>query len=169
MIPTPEQDAAHIQLQESTLTLPHFDANVAWTLGNILRTLAAERNHPVVIDIRRFGRPIQRLFFSALPGTTPDNARWARRKSNVVARFHRSSYAIGLRLEGQGQTLTQRHALPARHYAPVGGAFPIAVPAAGGVIGSIALSGLPSRDDHNLAVEALCLHLNQPFAKLRLP
>jgi uncharacterized protein (UPF0303 family) len=24
-----------------------------------------------------------------MPGTTPDNARWVQRKSNVVARFHR--------------------------------------------------------------------------------
>jgi uncharacterized protein (UPF0303 family) len=169
MIPTPEQDAAQIQLQESNLTLPHFDANVAWSLGSWLREVSIERKFTLVIDIRRFGRPIQPLFYSALPGTTPDNARWANRKANVVARFHRSSYAIGLRLESQGQTLTERHALPAAEYAPVGGSFPISVPASGGVIGAITISGLASRDDHNLGVEALCHHLEADYESLRLP
>ncbi len=167
-MPTPAEDAAHILLQEQTLTLPQFDASVAWTLGVMLHSMAVVRSHTLVIDIRRFGRPIQPLFYAALPGTTPDNGRWARRKSNVVARYHRSSYAIGLRLEAQGQTITQRHALPASQYATVGGSFPIAVPAAGGVIGAITVSGLTSREDHELIVEALCQHLGHDYATLRL-
>ena len=168
MLPNPEQDAARILLQEQALTLPHFDAATAWTLGILLHDLAVARNHVLVIDIRRFGSPNQPLFYTALPGTTPDNARWARRKANVVARYHRSSYAIGLRLESQGQTITQRAALPASGYATVGGSFPIAVPAAGGVLGAITLSGLPSRSDHELAVEALCQHLGKDYATLSL-
>ena len=168
MLPTPEQDAARILLQEKTLTLPHFDASVAWTLGVMLHEMAVARGHTLVLDIRRFGSPNQPLFYAALPGTTPDNARWARRKANVVARYHRSSYAINLRLEQQGQTLTQRHALPASQYATVGGSFPITVPAAGGVIGAITISGLTSRDDHELAVEVLCAHLRKDYATLRL-
>jgi uncharacterized protein (UPF0303 family) len=168
MLPTPEQDATRILLQEQALTLPHFDAATAWTLGVRLHDLAIARNHVLVIDIRRFGSPSQPLFYTALPGTTPDNARWARRKANVVARYHRSSYAIGLRLESQGQTITQRAALPAARYATVGGSFPIAVPAAGGVLGAITLSGLPSRSDHELAVEALCQYLGKDYDTLRL-
>ena len=168
MLPTPEQDAARILHQEQSLTLPHFDTATAWTLGVLLHDLAAARGHVLVIDIRRFGSPHQPLFYCALPGTTPDNARWARRKANVVARYHRSSYAIGLRLEAQGQTITERHALPAARYATVGGSFPIAVSAAGGVIGAISLSGLPSRSDHELVVEALCQHLGKDYAELRL-
>jgi uncharacterized protein (UPF0303 family) len=166
---TPAELAAHLALQEQTLTLPHFDATTAWTLGTMLHELAVTRAHSLVIDIRRFGRPHQPLFYAALPGTTPDNARWARRKSNVVARYHRSSYAIGLRLEQQGQTITQRHALPASRYATVGGALPIEVPAAGGVVGAITVSGLTSHDDHELIVEALCRHLGRDYAELRLP
>ena len=57
---------------------------------------------------------------------------------------------------------------PQAHYATVGGSFPIAVPAAGGVIGAITLSGLPSRSDHELAVEALCHHLGKDYATLSL-
>lgn len=168
MLPTPEHDAARILFQEQSLTLPHFDAGTAWTLGVLLRELSVARGHKLVIDIRRFGSPHQPLFYCSLPGTTPDNARWARRKANVVARYHRSSYAINLKLEQQGQTITQRHALRASQYATVGGSFPLAVAAAGGVIGAITLSGLTSRDDHELAVEALCLHLGVDYALLKL-
>ena len=55
--------------------------------------MAEERGLRQSIDVRRFGQP---LFYAALEGTTPDNVEWVRRKSNCVARFHRSSYAVGL-------------------------------------------------------------------------
>jgi uncharacterized protein (UPF0303 family) len=36
------------------------------------------------------------------------------------------------------------------------------------VVGSITVSGLPERADHQLAVEALCTELTRPFDTLRL-
>ena len=72
-----------------------------------LRTLAEERGLAVVIDVRRFGQP---LFYAALDGTTPDNAEWVRRKSNVVARFHRSSYAVGLNLKQRTKRFSKNKA-----------------------------------------------------------
>ena len=45
--------------------------------------------------------------------------------------------------------------------------FPLFVEGAG-VVGSVTVSGLPQRDDHNLAVEALCALLGRSFAALRL-
>ena len=80
---------------------------MAWELGARLRTMAVERGLAVVIDVRRFGQP---LFYAALDGTTPDNAEWVRRKSNVVARFHRSSYAVGLKLKAKNETLLESRA-----------------------------------------------------------
>ncbi len=163
-----DTDRARIAAQEEQLRLQHFDANIAWTLGNRLRSLALDRSHKVVIDIRRFGSPHQQLFYCALPGTTPDNGRWVKRKSNVVSRFHRSSYAVGLALAETNTTFEEKYALPAAEYATHGGAFPIAVSGAG-VIGCVTVSGLPQRLDHELVVEALALELGHDYEALRLP
>jgi len=161
-------DMQQIGIQEQQLAFPSFDAHAAWSLGSTLRRLAVERSHALVIDIRRFGSPFQPLFFAALPGTTPDNARWVERKSNVVARFHRSSYSVGLHLAGQSTTISAKYALPEEDYATHGGAFPLSVVGAG-IIGCITVSGLPQRMDHELVVEALCLELKRDYAALRLP
>lgn len=162
------EDIAAIIRQETELRLPSFDNDTAWTLGLILRDLALARNHAIVIDIRRFGQPHQPLFYTALRGTTPDNARWVQRKSNVVARFHRSSYQVGLHLEQNKMTFADRYSLPDADYAAHGGSFPLHVTGAG-IIGSLTVSGLPQREDHNLVVEALCLHLGRDHDSLRLP
>ena len=162
------EDLTTIARQEAKLHLPHFDHDTAWRLGLSLRELAVARNQSIVIDIRRFGQPHQPLFYTALSGTTPDNPRWVQRKSNVVARFHRSSYAIGLMLAQDNRTFAERYSLPDADYAAHGGSFPLHVDGAG-IIGSITVSGLPQREDHNLVVEALCLELHNDHAALRLP
>jgi uncharacterized protein (UPF0303 family) len=162
------EDRAHIDMQEQQLVFPSFDAHTAWSLGSRLRAMAVERGHSLVIDIRRFGSPAQQLFFAALPGTTPDNARWVQRKSNVVARFHRSSYSVGLHLASQSTTINAKYALPEEDYATHGGAFPLSVVGAG-IIGSITVSGLPQRADHELVVEAICLELKRDYETIRLP
>src|SRR5580692_11915778 len=158
------EDLEKIASQERELRLPRLDAQVAWDLGTRIRTLATERHLSLVIDVRRFGQP---LFYSALDGTTPDNFEWVRRKSNVVARFHRSSYGVGMTQKMKGTTLLERQGLPLTEYAADGGSFPLHVEGAG-VVGSVTVSGLPQRDDHNLVVEALCAMLGRDFAALRL-
>jgi uncharacterized protein (UPF0303 family) len=158
------EDLERVGLQERELQLPRLDARVAWELGVRLRTMAEERGLAVVIDVRRFGQP---LFYSALDGTTPDNVEWVRRKSNVVARFHRSSYAVGLKLKTKNETLTEQQGLPLADYATHGGSFPLTVKGAG-VVGSVTVSGLPQRADHELVVEALCGLLGRDYTELRL-
>lgn len=158
------EDLEQVAMQESALQLPHLDNQTAWELGSSLRTLAKERRLPVVIDVRRFG---QQLFYTALEGTTPDNAEWVRRKSNVVARLHRSSYAIGLSLRVKSDTLMEKYGLPIADYASHGGSFPLTV-ANAGIVGSATVSGLPQREDHELVVEALCASLGRDYASLRL-
>ena len=158
------EDFDRIAEQERQLVFPHFDKETAWQLGLRLRTLAEERNLPVVIDVRRLGEP---LFYTALDGTTPDNVEWVRRKSNVVARFHRSSYAVGVKERLKNETIYAAQGLSLADYATHGGGFPITI-AGSGVIGSITVSGLPQRADHELVVEALCMLLRKEYATLRL-
>jgi uncharacterized protein (UPF0303 family) len=153
-----------VALQERELRLPRLDARTAWDLGVRLRTMAEERGLAVVIDVRQFGQP---LFYTAMEGTVPDNVECVRRTGNVVARFHRSSYAIGLKLKAKNETLTEQQGLPLADYATHGGSFPLTVVGAG-LVGSVTVSGLPQRADHELVVEALCGLLGRDYAELRL-
>ena len=89
------------------------------------------------------------------------------RKANTVARFHRSSYAMGLELELKKTTLVERFGLTLNEFAAHGGSFPLSVKSAG-VIGAVTVSGLPQREDHQFVVEALCAELKQDFQALRL-
>ena len=158
------EDLERIGLQERELVFSEFNAQTAWELGARLRATAAERELAVVIDVRRFGQP---LFYAAMDATTPDNVEWVRRKSNVVARFHRCSYAIGIKEKIKNETLLESQGLPVADYATHGGAFPISL-AGGGVIGSVTVSGLPQRADHEMAVEALCALLGRDYEQIRL-
>ncbi|MEX3526710.1 MAG: heme-degrading domain-containing protein [Burkholderia sp.] len=157
-------DLQSILVQEHTLVFPQFDTGRAWTLGTRLREMAVARGHAVAIEIASFGLP---LFFVALEGATPDNVAWVARKRNTVAHFQRSSYAIGLRMKQAGTTLAEKHGLPDTEYASHSGAFPLTV-AGAGVIGTITVSGLPQRAEHEFVVEALCAELGHDYAALAL-
>jgi uncharacterized protein (UPF0303 family) len=159
------EDLERIALQERELILPKLDADIAWQIGSKLRTFAADRDLPIVIDIRRFGQP---LFYAAMDGTTPDNPEWVRRKGNVVARFHHSSYTEALKERLKGKTIYESQGLPIAEFATHGGSFPLRV-ANAGVVGSITVSGLPMRQDHELVVEALCAILGRNYDDLKLP
>jgi uncharacterized protein (UPF0303 family) len=159
------EDLERITVQERELVLPRLDEQVAWELGSKIRTMAAERHLSIVIDVRRFDRP---LFYAAMDGTTPDNVQWVRRKSNVVARFYSSSYAIGLKEKLKKETLADTQGLPLIDHATHGGSFPLTV-AGAGTVGSVTVSGLPQRSDHELVIEALCSLLGKDYEALRLP
>lgn len=158
------EDVDKINEQERTLVLPRLDPQIAWELGSKLREFADERGLAVVIDVRRFGQP---LFYAVMKGTTPDNVEWVRRKSNVVARFHCSSYIMGLKEKIKGQTLEKSQGLSIADYATHGGSFPLSVTGAG-VVGSVTVSGLPMRQDHELVIEALCSLLGHDYEELKL-
>ena len=159
-----ETDAQRVSRQEEQLQFDRFDLATAWTVGSAIRALAESRNQHVAIDIELNGHP---LFFSAMPGTTPDNIDWIRRKKNVVNRFKRSSYAIALDMQQQKTTLLDRLALPVRDYVSAGGCFPLKIRGTG-MVGTITVSGLPDRSDHELIVEALAKQLGQSYESLAL-
>jgi uncharacterized protein (UPF0303 family) len=162
---TVEQDIAIIATQEARLLFPGFDPAIAWHLGTRLREAAVARGAAVTIDI---WLGTQRLFFSAMPGTSPDNAEWTRRKRNVVLRFHRSSYVVGLELARRQTTLREKYGLEERDYAAHGGCFPLTVRDTG-CVGTIAVSGLPQREDHELIVAVLSAELGVPWHQIALP
>jgi uncharacterized protein (UPF0303 family) len=159
-----KKDLERLALQERELVLTQLDADTAWELGTRIRTMALERGLSIVVDVRKFGQP---LFYVALDGTSPDNPDWVRRKQNVVAQFHRSSYATRLKLLEKNETLFGKQGLPLADYAEHGGSFPLRV-AGAGVVGSVTVSGLPGRKDHGMAVEALCAMLGRDYAELKL-
>ncbi|WP_283149611.1 heme-degrading domain-containing protein [Silvimonas soli] len=163
-MPDFERDLAQIAKQEAALQFTAFDAHTAWELGSKLRQVAVERKAPVTIEITMNG---QRLFYSSLPGTTPVNDDWVRRKRNVVELYHRSTYGVGQGNRQQGITLTEKIGVPLIDYATNGGAFPLLVRGAG-CVGSVIVSGLAQREDHNLVVEVLADYLGVSLTEIAL-
>lgn len=142
---------AGVERQERELRFATFTNDDAWELGCLLVRLAAERDLPVTVDVRR---GTQQLFHAARPGTVADNDTWVERKVRVVERFGTSSYLQGLRARAKGTTFAAAHDLPLQEYAAHGGAFPVHVEGVG-VVGAVTVSGLPQAEDHALVVEAV--------------
>lgn len=151
-----EKDLTRISLQEEKLQFTKFDAGTAWEIGSALRQAAIKESKSVAIDIALAGAP---LFYCALPGATPCNADWIRRKKNVVQCFHKSSYAVALEVRGRDSSLQKEMGVPLSDYATAGGCFPIRFSGSDALVGTITVSGLPEREDHELVVRTLALHL----------
>src|SRR5215472_14123286 len=109
-----DRDLEKIALQEKRLKFKHFDSEVAWALGTALKAAAEKRHVAVAIDIQLNGHT---LFSYAMAGTTPDNWDWIRRKRNVVQRYHRSSYVVGLKQECDRIRLDEKSGLDLKDYA----------------------------------------------------
>lgn len=150
-MPTLEEDLRLIAEQERLLHFPSFSAETAWTLGNTLRAEALARKAGMTFEIQVAGRT---LFACSTDGAAPGQADWIRRKRNVVMRFGRSSYAVGLMLQQEGKTIEERHGLTLADYAMHGGGVPILLTGTG-LVGSVVSSGLDQRTDHGLVVKAM--------------
>lgn len=141
-----------IQADEHELQFTTFDREDAWRLGNALRRAALEQGLPLVIGITLGA---QRVFHTALPGTTPDNDSWLERKAAVVTHFERSSMGVGEQFRALGRNFEDDSRLPSHRYAANGGVFPIKLRESGTVIGTVGVSGLPQRDDHAFLAQQL--------------
>lgn len=158
-------DIETIKRQEVTLVFERFDEAVAFEIGSAIRERALKQDMPIIVEIRTFDRP---LFYAAMPGSNASNPDWARRKINVVKRYLRSTYRLVLEQQRPDRTFKVGEGLDVSDYVLAGGGFPVTVKGAG-VIGVIAVSGLPEREDHNVVVDALCVHLGVDRAELALP
>ena len=158
------EDIEKIAAQEAALVFPAFDEATAFAIGSAIRERGLQDKAPIIVDIRTFDRP---LFYAALPGSTADNAEWARRKRNVVQRFLKSTYRMVLEQQRPDRTFKPGSGIDSADYVLAGGGFPVTVRGAG-VIGVIAVSGLPERDDHGIIVATLCEHLGLDAKALAL-
>ena len=132
-------------------TLKKFEQTDAWNLGVIAHDLAAERNYPIAIDIRQDKTS---LFTVRLPGATEVNLDWARRKRNLTLLTGVASWEHDKARKAGHDILIEQNLDPTE-YASHGGCVPIIVN--GEIVATFAISGLPSKDDHEFAVE--CLNL----------
>ena len=156
MSEAPHEDLNALLALETELQFDHFDHDVAWALGCSIVEFARSRSAGVVVNIRRNG---QRLFHAALAGTAADNDDWIERKSRVVDRFGHSSLYLGALMEStenrfSESTFEVSYRLDASLFAAHGGAFPIIVRGSG-MVGTVAVSGLPQLEDHALVVEGV--------------
>jgi len=142
---------AKIEAQEARLLFSTFTNADAWRLGCALVERATVMGAPITLDI---GRGEQQLFHCALAGTNADNDHWIGRKNRLVRRYGVSSFLFGRRLALSGQTFTEATGLDDQLYAAHGGAFPINIKGVG-PIGTVAVSGLPQEQDHQLLIEVL--------------
>jgi uncharacterized protein (UPF0303 family) len=140
-----------IERQESQLVFKSFDELVALEVGRRLVDLALSQKAPVVIDVRT---PDRTLFHAALPGASPDNDHWARRKSNVTLRMHKASLRVGELNRSRDRGVSPEIGLDPMDYADHGGSFPIRV-AGTGVVAAVTVSGLKSEEDHAMIVSVL--------------
>jgi uncharacterized protein (UPF0303 family) len=143
--------------EESELQFVSFNESTAWQIGCQLVERAQKEGLPVAIDITRGSH---QLFHASLPGTSPDNDEWIKRKVRLAYRFGHSSFYIGQLLKSKGKRLEEAYFISENEYAPYGGCFPIIVKNSG-MVGTITVSGLPQEEDHKLVVQVIREYLAQ--------
>ena len=137
--------------QEDRLQFDRFDHDDAYGLGIMLVEAARADGAPLTIALTRVQ---QILFHVALPGTVLDNDHWVRRKTATVYRFGHSSFYMGVSCRARGVAFAERDSVDPAEFAAHGGAFPVRVRGVG-LVGTVAVSGLPQEDDHRLVVTIL--------------
>ena len=130
--------------------LERFTHAEAWIVGRNLVERCLEEALPVTISIVLGS---QRVFHAALTGTSADNDAWTARKIEVVRRFDLSSQGVYELYAKDRDDFHRVFGLPESVYAAAGGAVPVRVQ--GVSVGVLAVSGLDSAEDHQLALEAI--------------
>lgn len=137
--------------QEKELQFAAFDSDTALALGLKVIELARQQGKAITVNITVNSKV---LFHHAMQGASADQADWIRRKNNVVARFGRCSFYIGIDHKHRGVAFDEIKYLDPVDYAANGGAFPITIKDTG-IIGTVTVSGMRQVEDHAMVVEAL--------------
>jgi uncharacterized protein (UPF0303 family) len=144
-----------IRRQEQALQFTAFDNDAALAIGNRIVEQAKADKVAVTVDVTVNRNP---LFFHAMAGTSPNNADWIRRKSNLVNRTGHASFYVHTDAVAKGRDYDNLPTFDPKDFAAHGGAFPIVVKGTG-QIGTITVSGLAGVDDHAMVVRALKWYL----------
>ncbi|MGV8908411.1 MAG: heme-degrading domain-containing protein [Propionicimonas sp.] len=137
--------------EAAELRFDDFSLEDAWVLGNRLRAAAVAAGLPVAIGIQ-LGE--QRVFHTALPGSSSDNDHWLARKTRVALRFGEASLAVGEGFRDRGSDFDSDSRLAPGEFAAHGGVVPLRLKS-GTVVGAVGVSGLPQLEDHALVVAQL--------------
>lgn len=143
--------------EERDLVVDDFTLEDAWQLGSQMRTAAIAAGLPIAIGIT-FGQ--QRVFHTALPGSSADNDDWLARKTMVAQRYGRASLTVGESFRVSGKDFDVDGRLDTSRYAAHGGVVPLRL-RGGIVIGTVGVSGLPQVEDHAFVVAQLRAFLAQ--------
>jgi len=143
-------ELAQFEAEAARLTLSEFTEETALRLGLTVVNMAKLEKLAIVVNIRT---PDRCLFHCAMPGATPLNDTWARRKSNTAFAFAKASFHAQHAMKAKAEDLS-KHGLSSDDYAPQGGAVPITVKGAG-MVACLTVSGLAQAEDHALAVRAI--------------
>ena len=126
-----------------------FSAVEANKIGAAMCAEALSRSLPIVIDIRAGDTP---LYSVMLPGATAENFDWARRKRNLTMLTGKDTWQLAqLRAEGKDPIL--EFGLDEKDYASHGGCIPVFVGEQ--IVATVTVSGLPQKEDHDLAFKYL--------------
>jgi uncharacterized protein (UPF0303 family) len=144
--------------EEVSLTLNHFTAEDAFTIGCAIRNRLRElSDSPAVVNIALANSQSVIFHAASRSGILPDNDTWVARKRNTVLRWGVSSWALNNKYKGDEGAFAAKFALGTRagEFAIHGGGFPVRVKGVEGVVAVIVVSGLKQNQDHQVVVEAL--------------
>ena len=131
------------------IRLESFTELDAHLIGEAMRKEALKNNWPIVIDIRQGETP---LYSVMLPGATAENFDWARRKRNLTHLTQKDTWQLA-QLRAEGKDPIVELGLDEKDYASHGGCIPVFVN--GEIAATVTVSGLPQKDDHDLALKHL--------------
>lgn len=146
-----QQELERVRAQQRTWEFAKFHEETAWELGLFLRNQAKEHHYPIAISVTLNHR---RLFYCSMPGAAPINDCWVQRKENLVYLFQKPSYEMALSMRLKKDTLANRYGLCSEDYAAAGGSIPLLVRGTG-MVGTVTVSGLSEREDHELVAGAV--------------
>lgn len=146
-----DEEISKLQQQQKDLVLKKFDEDDAWKMGVWMREQASTNNYAVGMSISLNHK---KVFHCTMPNTAPLSDDWLRRKENTVYKFFKSSFEMAYFLDKNEQTCHSRYGLAHEDFAIAGGGVPICVEGVG-VVGAVAVTGLPQEKDHALSADAI--------------